>query len=209
MSEIIETIKIENAPFPKKVRRMLGLNIDTWNIIIIISIAITAAAAVLAGLATYAVIRLQKMEAADAAAEFSRYKAGVAAQVAERLPRRISAEQRKVLVELLSSNKIAKGPVLINSAIDGEAWQFGDDISSVLKEAGFAPSEVPFGQRAIAFSKPGTFIWIKDRKNPPKHGGPIAVAFSRVGIKLVGEEHPSNDDVPDIDTVVIAVSAHP
>jgi len=124
-------------------------------------------------------------------------------------PRIINNEQRKLLVELLSPSKIVKGRVLINSAMDGEAWQFGDAISTVLKEAGFPVTEIPFGNRAIAFNKPGAFLWIKDGKNQPKHGGPIAVAFSRVGINFTGEVHPSDADVPDLDTVVIAISSHP
>jgi hypothetical protein len=147
----------------------------------------------------------------DLAAEraVTQLRSDLARERAERLPRHVTPEQKQVLVELLSPARIVKGPVLINAAFDGEAWQFGNEISDALKAAGFSPSDVPFGQRAIAFSKPGTFIWIKDMKHQPKHGGPIAVAFDRVGIKLVGEEHPANDDVPDGNTVVIAISTHP
>jgi hypothetical protein len=64
-------------------------------------------------------------------------------------------------------------------------------------------------QRSVAISKPGAFIWVNSLKNQPKHAGPIAVAFSRIGVRLIGEEHPSDDDVPNFDTVVIAMSSHP
>jgi hypothetical protein len=78
-----EMPQIENTTFSKRESRMLGFNLDSWNNIIIISLAIAAAAAVVVGVSTYAVIRLQKLEAKEAADELSKYKVNVAAQVAE------------------------------------------------------------------------------------------------------------------------------
>jgi hypothetical protein len=125
---------------------------------------------------------------------------------AARVPRTISPEQKAMIVQLLSPDRITKGSVLINSAMDGEAWQFGAQILGALKEAGFSVSEVPFGDRAIAFSIPGAFIQIKDLKHQPKHAGPIFEGFKRVGILLTAEE---KAEIPDNDTVVIAISSHP
>jgi hypothetical protein len=125
---------------------------------------------------------------------------------AARMPRTISTEQRALIVELLSSDEIEKGHVLINPAMDGEAWQFGAQILSALKEAGFPVSEMPFGERALAFSIPGAFLQIKDSKNQPRHAGPILEVFKRAGISFTAEEE---TEIADINTVVIAISSHP
>lgn len=62
---------------------MLGLDLDTWNTLMISGLILAAVAAVVIGLSTWLVIKLQKSEAINAAVEFERYKVGVAAQVAE------------------------------------------------------------------------------------------------------------------------------
>ena len=125
----------------------------------------------------------------------------------ERLkPRTISAKQRAQIVELLKPDRISKGRVLINPGMEGEAWQFGEDIKITLKEAGFEVDDVPFGARILAANKPGLFVWIKDKDSQPKHGGPIAKAFALAGIDMIGQV---DDSVPDTSTVVIVVSSHP
>jgi hypothetical protein len=129
------------------------------------------------------------------------------AQLASRMPRTISLQQHDLIVELLSPERIVKGPVLVNTLMDGESWQFGDRISATLKDAGFDPKRVDFGQQLVGLSLPGAFLWIKDMKKQPKHGGPIFEAFKRAGIILVGEEKP--DVVQDTDTVEIVVGSHP
>ena len=91
--------------------------------------------------------------------------------------------------------------------MDGEAWQFSEKISNALKDAGFDPKRVEFGQQLFGLSVPGAFIWIKDAKNQPKHAGPIFEAFKRIGIILKGEEKP--DSLPDLETVEIVVGSHP
>jgi hypothetical protein len=62
---------------------MLGLDLDTWNNLMIACLGLGALAAVIVGISTYVVIQLQKSEAKDAADQFERYKVGVAAQVAD------------------------------------------------------------------------------------------------------------------------------
>ena len=153
----------------------------------------------------------EKIAESNAIAETARERANQLAldldrERAARLPRGISAEQRKILVDLLLPELITKGKVIINPAMDGEAWQFGDAIVSVLKEAGFSAEIPPLGARVLAFNKLGAFIWIKDAKKQPKHAGPIFEAFKRVGIFFTGEEHSADAEVPDLDTVVIAIS---
>jgi hypothetical protein len=72
--------QIENTNFPKKVRRMLGLALDSWNNLMVLSLGLGAIAAVIVGISTYAVIKLQRAEAEDASAAFEQYKLGVSAQ---------------------------------------------------------------------------------------------------------------------------------
>ena len=129
------------------------------------------------------------------------------AQLASRMARNISPQQHDLIVQLLSPDRIMKGPVLINTLMDGESWQFGDAILATLKDAGFDPKRVDFGEQLLGLSSPGAFIWIKDMKKQPKHGGPIFEAFKRAGIVLVGEEKP--DVVHDDNTVEIVVGTHP
>jgi hypothetical protein len=121
-------------------------------------------------------------------------------------PRTVSPEQHAAIVEMLKPDRIFKGLVLINAAMDGEAWQFSEQIAGALKEAGFDVKDVPSGDRMIAANQPGLFLWIKDRDQQPKHGGPIFKAFSQVGIQMIGREDAA---VPDKDTVVIGISSHP
>jgi hypothetical protein len=128
-------------------------------------------------------------------------------QIAGRMAPTVTKEQHDLIVALLSPDKIAKGPVLINSLMDGEAWQFGEKILRTLKDAGFDPKRVEFGQQLFGLSVPGAFIWIKEAKNQPKHAGPIFEAFKRAGIILKGEEKP--DALPDLETVEIVVGSHP
>jgi hypothetical protein len=66
--------QIVSATVSKGKRRMLGLGLDSWNNIMIASLAFGALAAVIVGVSTYVIIRLQKAEAAATAEEFSRYK---------------------------------------------------------------------------------------------------------------------------------------
>jgi hypothetical protein len=75
--------QIENTNVSKEVRRMLGLGLDSWNSLLVIFLGIGALAALVVGVSTYAVIRLQKAEAKDATDAFELYKLRVAAQVAE------------------------------------------------------------------------------------------------------------------------------
>jgi hypothetical protein len=76
-------VMIENANFSKKVRRMLGFDLDSWNNILLLFLSITAVAAAFVGLATYATIQLAKQEAADSKRDFEAYKLTVEGQVAD------------------------------------------------------------------------------------------------------------------------------
>lgn len=53
---------------------MLGLDLNSWNNIMVASLAFGALAAVIVGVSTYVIIKLQKVEAQSAAENFERYK---------------------------------------------------------------------------------------------------------------------------------------
>jgi cell division protein FtsB len=78
-----ETAMMTNSDFSKRVRRMLGLGLDSWNNILLFFLAITAVAAAFVGFSTYATIQLAKQEAADSKREFDEYKLTVEGKVAD------------------------------------------------------------------------------------------------------------------------------
>lgn len=69
---------IENTNLSKKVRRMLGLSLDTWNNIMLSFLGVAAVAAAVVGISTYAAVQLAKLEAKDASDALDRYKAEAA-----------------------------------------------------------------------------------------------------------------------------------
>jgi hypothetical protein len=75
--------QIETATLSQGVRRMLGLSLDSWNGVMVASLAIAALAALIVGFSTFAIIRLQKAEAKDARDAFEKYKLGVVEKTAE------------------------------------------------------------------------------------------------------------------------------
>ena len=95
----------------------------------------------------------------------------------------------------------------MNSAsMDAEASQFGDQILSVLKDAGFDAAAPSFEERAMSFNRPGVFFGVKNREKPPAHALPVWRAFRQEGFVFEGQQDPT---VPDEQTVVIGVSSHP
>ena len=72
-----------NAIFSKRVSRMWGMSLDTWNNVLLAFLAIAAFAAAVVGFSTYATIRLAKEEAAASKAEFEAYKLTVEGKVAD------------------------------------------------------------------------------------------------------------------------------
>ena len=127
------------------------------------------------------------------------------AAIAARTPRIITPEKHDLLVSLLKS--APKGNVIVDSAsMDAEASQFGDQIFSVLKDAGFNPTVPSFGNRAMAFNQPGAWFAVKDGKNPPPQATPIWKAFKQAGFTFTGQQEAT---IPDTQTVGTDVSSHP
>lgn len=90
--------QIESATASKRESRMLGLGLDAWNNIVVAALAFGAVAAIVIGVATYAVVRLQKADAEAAAVEFERYKLATEKTISEANAR---AEEAKLETERL------------------------------------------------------------------------------------------------------------
>jgi hypothetical protein len=78
-----EMVQRKRENFSKKVSRMFGLSLDIWNNIMVFALGIAAVAAIIVGISTFVIIKMQKAEAIASEAAFDEYKFGVAAQVAE------------------------------------------------------------------------------------------------------------------------------
>jgi hypothetical protein len=76
-------VEIENTTLSKGVRRVFGLDLHSWEQLMLWSLGAAALAAVLVVVTTTSVIHLQRVEAADAMREFDLYKLGVEAKVAD------------------------------------------------------------------------------------------------------------------------------
>lgn len=83
MTSSDEMTTIENTILSRKVRRMLGLDLDAWNSLMLWSLGFAALAACAVVVSTAATIKLQKLSGEQTKLEFERYKLGVAAQVAD------------------------------------------------------------------------------------------------------------------------------
>jgi hypothetical protein len=73
----------ENTSFSKRLRRMLGLSLHAWENVMLIFLGVAAIAAVFVGISTYAVVRLQKVEAEDARKDLEEYKLDAGQKIAE------------------------------------------------------------------------------------------------------------------------------
>src|SRR5882762_2514258 len=105
---------------------MLGLSLDSWNDLLVVFLGIGAFAAIVVGVSTYAVIRLQKTEAKDAADALELYKLTVATQVADATKEGIAAGKAAddALVKAAESEKKAAYAQLETEKLKkGVAWR--------------------------------------------------------------------------------------
>src|ERR1700674_686608 len=73
----------ENAPFSKRVKGMLGFDLDWWNAAMLVALGAAALAAIALLLSNKAVVVLQDREAKDNAAAFVRYQMEAGKKIAE------------------------------------------------------------------------------------------------------------------------------
>jgi ABC-type multidrug transport system fused ATPase/permease subunit len=147
----------------------------------------------------------QKLEITAAVTELKNEINEARGDITQLKARHITNEQREVLIKLLKP--VQKAPVLFNPLMaSGEAVQFSDEIKEVLTAAGFEASDVDFGESFFGFGRTGTFLFFKDKDNPPQHAKFIYEAFHRVGITLLGWPQP---EFADPARLVIVVGTHP
>jgi hypothetical protein len=114
-----ETNKNAIAPMPaasKDVRRMLGLSLHGWENSMVVFLIVAGFFALLAGAATWAVVRLQRVEIAESKTEFEKYQ--------QDSNERISAADARAA----EANRIAEGERLARLKLEKEmAWRSLDD----------------------------------------------------------------------------------
>jgi hypothetical protein len=167
--------QIVSATVSKGKRRMLGFGLDFWNNLMVASLAFGALAAVVLGISTYVIIRLQKAETVATAEEFSRYKLATEKSISEanaraaeaqlalekfKTPRSIPQADRPRLIRLLSEYPDTEAAVYILGE-GPEPNALGGSITNLLNQARWkALSWVWSGAGSavgvLVFSKPGS-----------------------------------------------------
>src|ERR1700730_19355257 len=85
---------IEYTTFSKRVRRMWGFDLESWNSLLLLSLAITALAAFAVVVSTTAIMRLQKAAELATKEEFERYKLEAGVRIADSEARTKEAEEK-------------------------------------------------------------------------------------------------------------------
>lgn len=125
-----------------------------------------------------------KIELRDTQTELSQTKKQLEQLQNRQNDRVISPEDRQKLVSFL--DYAPKGKVIVKADwMDGEAHQFANQITAVLKETGFSVLNVN-PQVVMMTSGKGAYIFVKDFSKPPIHAVPIQQSFLAIGIKLEG-----------------------
>ena len=103
-------------------------------------------------------------------------------------PRKISADQRVRLMEILSGGP--KGQVAIGCVLgDGEGQTFANDIEGVLKASGWETTGV--SQGAYSGGNPiGFGIIVRSATSAPPFASALQRAFFSIGIPMAGAENP-------------------
>jgi hypothetical protein len=243
----------------KRDRRLLGLSLHGWENAMVVFLIVAGFFALIAGAATWAVVRLQRIEISASKGEFERYKVDAATElgaaradadakiananktiaearaetakalaetaaankqtaelklalereIAARQPRTIKSEQREQILSILRSDSAPKGDVIVLwKLFDEEAEQFGKQVLSLLKDAGFnAKAE----NGPMSFSVRGAWIVVRDLTKFDHIRtaiGTVQSAFRRVlDIELAGQQR--KDSFPDLGEIVIAIGPKP
>ena len=111
-SPMHDTAVEESANNSSRLRRMLGLSLHAWENLVVVSLALAGVIALVVGVATFCVVRLQRAEISESKAEFERYKvdAGEKISAAEAVGKTAQAEMAK------ANAKIAEATVRTKQA---------------------------------------------------------------------------------------------
>jgi hypothetical protein len=127
-----EMAQIENTTSSKTVRRMLGLDLDSWNAIMLLSLAVAAFAAVFVVVSTAVVIKLQKKDALEASERIESLRHANLVLEAQLAPRSLTEAQFNTLQKL--RGKIAA--VNIGAEVDLEPSWFAMQVVNAFQKAG-------------------------------------------------------------------------
>lgn len=126
---------------------MLGLDLDSWNSVMLLALGAAAIAATVVGISTYCVIQLQKQESIDASLEMARikkdsdeaHKKTIEAQLQlEQLKRQVGPRHlnRETFLGALIGEVTGQVEVLY-SRDDAEAMELAQQIALALEETGW------------------------------------------------------------------------
>jgi hypothetical protein len=142
---------IEKAIFSKTVRRMFGLSLHAWENVMVGSLAFAAFAALVVGIATFAVVKLQRQEIAASKDELERYKLDAGQAIAEAGAR---AAEANLALEKFKAPRQIKGAEFVRALAgkpkapveivfvrdDAESWALSLQIEHWLKAANWPVS---------------------------------------------------------------------
>jgi hypothetical protein len=98
--------------------------------------------------------------------------------------RTIGADSKQKLIETLKNSP--KGTVIVEADwTDGEAQQFANEITEILRVAGFTLLKA--NTEVLALNSKGVFLFIADPATPPVHAQPILSALEAAGVPIKGE----------------------
>ena len=117
----IETPQMASATFSKKVKRMLGLDLDGWNTAMVVFLALAASAAIAVGVSQFVIIKLQKSSEVEAKQEFERYKVETGEKIAEANTRAAEANEHAAKADLARVELESK---LVPRSLNQEQWDF-------------------------------------------------------------------------------------
>jgi hypothetical protein len=144
---------IKNTSFSRKVRRMLGLDLDSWNLMMLWSLGGAALAAFAVVVSTAAVLKLQKAAEEDTKQEFERYKLESSKTIAaaelktEQLRKELGPRhiQREIFLKALSGQPKANVEIMYLRD-DPECFELSQQIWRALEDAEWkviAPFPIP------------------------------------------------------------------
>jgi hypothetical protein len=136
----------ETAVFSKGVRRVLGLSLHGWENTMVVFLIVAGFFALIAGAATWAVVRLQRIELADSRNEFDKYKLTVAGQVAD-------AKKEGIEAGKTAGNALLKAAELEKEAATARLET--EKIKAIVAWRTFSESQAKDLERVLA-TKPGS-----------------------------------------------------
>ena len=145
---------------------MLGLDLDSWNNLMVSALAVAALAAIVVGISTYCVIKLQKKESIEASIKISEANERTAKAELElaklKAPRFLSTEKLQSLTNAVEPlvNSL-KGKVEFAASDDAESRRYAQDFMMVFAGLGIIKGHgVSFGH--LPDSVPFTMLYNED-----------------------------------------------